>query len=112
MVTRVETGRESRQAVLLAGGTSAIPRWSLDPAPGVTEHVAILDDDLAALSGEHGGVTGRLRDGPGGRPLLQDAARVESDLLQHWGFAADELEHIAEHSIPADLAELLHREHT
>jgi amino acid adenylation domain-containing protein len=131
MDKRVETGRAFWRAVLLAGGATAIPRWTLDPAPGVAEHVATLDDDLAAavrrladglelplhsvalaahakvlaaLSGEQDVVTGYAA-GPGGRPLpcplttearswrslLQDTARVESDLLQHRDFAVDEL---------------------
>jgi amino acid adenylation domain-containing protein len=131
MDNRVGTGREFWRAVLLAGGATAIPRWTLDPAPGVGEHVATLDDDLAAavrwladglelplhsmalaahakvlaaLSGEQDVVTGYTA-GPGGRPLpcplttearswrslLQDTARVESDLLQHRDFAVDEL---------------------
>jgi amino acid adenylation domain-containing protein len=132
MDKRVKTGREFWRAVLLAGGATAIPRWTLDPAPGVAEHVATLDDDLAAavrrladglelplhsvalaahakvlatLSGERDVMTGYAA-GPGGRPLpcpltteprswrslLQDTARVESDLLQHKDFAVDELE--------------------
>ena len=33
MDKRVETGREFWRAVLLAGGATAIPRWTLDPAP-------------------------------------------------------------------------------
>ena len=131
MNKRVKTGREFWRAVLLAGGATAIPRWTLDPAPGVAEHVATLDDDLAAavrrladglelplhsvalaahakvlaaLSGEQDVVTGYAT-GPGGRPLpcplttearswrslLQDTARVESDLLRHRDFAVDEL---------------------
>lgn len=48
MDDRVETGREFWRAVLRAGGATAIPRWTLDPAPDVAEHVATLDDDLAA----------------------------------------------------------------
>ncbi|MET7998047.1 hypothetical protein ABZU76_44895 [Amycolatopsis sp. NPDC005232] len=36
------------RAVVLAGGATAIPRWTLDPAPGVAEQTATLDDDLAA----------------------------------------------------------------
>jgi amino acid adenylation domain-containing protein len=132
MDKRVETGREFWRAVLLAGGATAIPRWTLDPAAGVAEHVATLDDDLAAavrrladrlelplhsvalaahakvlaaLSGEQDVVTGYAT-APRGRPLpcplttealswrslLQDTARVESDLLQHKDFAVDELE--------------------
>ncbi|WP_351232350.1 amino acid adenylation domain-containing protein [Streptomyces sp. NPDC002133] len=131
MDNRVETGREFWRAVLRAGGATAIPRWTLDPAPGVAEHVATLDDDLAAgvrqlayelelplhsvalaahakvlaaLSGEQDVVIGYAAR-PGGRPLpcplttearswrslLQDTARVESDLLQHRDFAVDEL---------------------
>jgi amino acid adenylation domain-containing protein len=131
MDKRVKTDREFWRGVLLAGGATAIPRWTLDPAPGVAEHVATLDDDLAAavrrladelelplhsvalaahakvlaaLSGEQDVVTG-YRTWPGGRPLpcpltiearswrslLQDTARVESDLLQHRDFAVDEL---------------------
>jgi amino acid adenylation domain-containing protein len=131
MDNRVEPGREFWRTVLLAGGATAIPRWTLDPAPGVAEHVATLDDDLAAgvhrlaaelelpphsvalaahakvlaaLSGEQDVVTGYVA-GPGGRPLpcplttearswrslLQDAARVESNLLQHRDVGVDEL---------------------
>ncbi|WP_027941925.1 hypothetical protein [Amycolatopsis taiwanensis] len=48
MDKRGETGQEFRRAVLLAGGATAIPRWTLDPAPGVAEHSATLDD-LAEL---------------------------------------------------------------
>jgi hypothetical protein len=48
MDNRIETGREFWRAVLRAGGATAIPRWTLDPAPGVAEHVPALDDDLAA----------------------------------------------------------------
>ena len=123
MDKRVETGREFWRAVLLAGGATAIPRWTLDPAPGVAEHVADPDDDLAAavrrladglelplhsvalaahakvlaaLSGEQDVVTGYAagarwpaaalpaHDQPcSWRSLLQDTARVESDLLLH-----------------------------
>ena len=31
-----------------AGGATAIPRWTLDPVPGVAEHAGPLADDLAA----------------------------------------------------------------
>jgi amino acid adenylation domain-containing protein len=132
MDERVDPGREFWRAVLLTGGATAIPRWTLDPAPGVAEHVVTLDDDLvaavrrlaeglqlplysvvlaahakvlAALSGEQSVVTGYVA-GPdrralpcplttearSWRSLLQDTARVESDLLQHRYFAVDELE--------------------
>ena len=111
MDDRVETGRKFWRAVLLAGGATAIPRWTLDPAPGVAEHVATLDDDLAAavrrladglelplhsvalaahakvlaaLSGEQDVVTGYAA-GPGGRPLpcpLTTEARSWRSLLR------------------------------
>ena len=34
--------------MLLAGGFTAIPRWTLDPVPGVAEHEATIPGDLAA----------------------------------------------------------------
>ena len=38
--------------MLLAGGLTSIPRWTLDPVPGVGEHEAAIPDDLvAALHG-------------------------------------------------------------
>ena len=79
----------------LAGGFTAIPRWTLDPVPGVAEHEATIPDDvvaalrrlaedlavpldsvllaahakvLAALSGEHEVATGYVA-AAGGRPL-------------------------------------------
>jgi hypothetical protein len=48
MNNRVETGRKPWRAALLAGGATAVPRWTLDPAPGVVEHVTTFEDDLAA----------------------------------------------------------------
>jgi len=112
MDIRTETSREFWRAVLLAGGATAIPRWTLDPAPGVAEHVATLDDGLAAavrrladglelplhsvalaahakvlaaLSGEQNVVTGYAA-GADGRPLpcpLTTEARSWRSLLQH-----------------------------
>jgi non-ribosomal peptide synthetase component F len=38
--------REFWREILLAGGATALPRWTLDPTPGVGEHVATLPDDL------------------------------------------------------------------
>jgi amino acid adenylation domain-containing protein len=35
-------------SVLVAGGFTAIPRWTLDPVVGVAEHEAIIPDELAA----------------------------------------------------------------
>ena len=119
MNKQVETGREFWRAVLLAGGATAIPRWTLDPAPGVAEHVATLDDDLAAavrrlaeglelplhsvalaahakvlaaLSGEQDVVTGYV--GPGGRPLpcpLTTEARCWRSLLQDTAWVESDL---------------------
>jgi amino acid adenylation domain-containing protein len=41
-------GREFWRGALVAGGFTAIPRWTLDPVTGVAEHEATIDDDLAA----------------------------------------------------------------
>jgi len=95
MDDRAEATREFCRAVPLAGGATTIPRWTLDPAPGVVVHVATLHDHLvaavrrladglqlplhsvalaahakvlAAPSGEHDVVTGYVA-GPGGRPM-------------------------------------------
>jgi amino acid adenylation domain-containing protein len=43
-----ETDGEFWHEVLVAGGLTAIPRWTLDPVPGVAEHEAAIPDDLAA----------------------------------------------------------------
>jgi hypothetical protein len=107
MDNRVETDREFWRAVRLAGDATAIPRWTLAPAPGVAERVATLDDDLAA----------------GGRRLA-DELKLPLHLLTELGGTtlsavklaivvnrAVSLEDIAEHAILADMAESLHREH-
>ena len=91
-----ETDREFWRGVLVAGGFTAVPRWSLDPATGTAEHEAKIPDDLiatlrrladeldvplsslllaahakvlAALSGEREVATGYVGL-QGGRPLL------------------------------------------
>jgi amino acid adenylation domain-containing protein len=91
----IDSGREFWRGVLLAGGFTAIPRWTLDPVPGVAAHEAMIPADLvarlraraaelgvplssvllaaharvlAALSGESEVVTGYLA-APGGLPL-------------------------------------------
>ena len=88
--------REFWRGVLLNGGFTAIPRWSVDPATGTAEHEAKIPDDLiatlrrlaaeleitatsvllaahakvlAALSGERDVATGYVAQ-QGGRPLL------------------------------------------
>jgi amino acid adenylation domain-containing protein len=88
--------REFWRGVLLTGGFTAIPRWSIDPATGIAEHEAKIPDDLiatlrrlaaeleitassvllaahakvlAALSGERDVATGYVAQ-QGGRPLL------------------------------------------
>src|SRR5918994_3227480 len=43
-----EAGRDYWRGVLVAGGFTAIPRWSLQEATGVAEHEATVPDDLAA----------------------------------------------------------------
>src|SRR5438445_13641321 len=49
-VTTVARGRDFWRGVLLAGGFTAIPRWTLDPVPGVAEHEAkICNEVVAAL---------------------------------------------------------------
>jgi amino acid adenylation domain-containing protein len=93
--TRTEAGREFWRGVLLAGGSTAIPRWTADPVPGVAAYETNIPRDLvaalrlraaelavpfgsvllaahakvlAALSGEQEVVTGYLAT-PRGRPL-------------------------------------------
>jgi amino acid adenylation domain-containing protein len=88
-------GEEFWRGVLAAGGCTAIPRWALDPAPGVAEHEATIPGELVAalrrladeltvplgsvllaahakvlavLTGEHEVVTGYVAV-EGGRPL-------------------------------------------
>jgi amino acid adenylation domain-containing protein len=43
-----EADGEFWQRVLVTGGLTAIPRWTLDPVTGVAEHEATIPDDLAA----------------------------------------------------------------
>src|SRR5438270_9412492 len=40
--------REFWRSVLLAGGFTALPRWTLDPVAGVGEHEARIPDELVA----------------------------------------------------------------
>src|SRR6058998_1460128 len=47
-MTTAERGREFWRGVLLAGGFTALPRWTLHPVPGVGEHEAPIPDELMA----------------------------------------------------------------
>src|SRR6266540_2127230 len=48
VTTTAERGREFWRGVLLAGGFTALPRWTLEPVPGVGEHAARIPGELAA----------------------------------------------------------------
>jgi amino acid adenylation domain-containing protein len=48
VVTPAERGREFWRGVLLAGGFTAVPQWTLDPVAGVGEHEARIPDELVA----------------------------------------------------------------
>src|SRR5213594_4298327 len=48
IVTTAERGREFWRGVLLAGGFTALPRWTLEPVPGVGEHEARIPDEVVA----------------------------------------------------------------
>ena len=49
MKVQAEASREFWRAALVAGGFTAIPRWSLDPAMGVAVHEAKVPEDLVAM---------------------------------------------------------------
>ena len=44
----VAADREFWRGVLLTGGFTAVPRWTLDPVPGVAVHETAVPADLAA----------------------------------------------------------------
>jgi amino acid adenylation domain-containing protein len=46
-----KNGREFWHGVLVAGGSTEIPRWTLDPLPGVAEHESTVPDELVAAAG-------------------------------------------------------------
>jgi amino acid adenylation domain-containing protein len=48
--TTAERGREFWRGVLLAGGFTPLPRWTVDPVVGVGEHEARIPDKLMAAS--------------------------------------------------------------
>src|SRR3989449_4105461 len=47
-VTTAERGREFWRGVLLAGGFTVLPRWTLEPVPGVGEHEARIPNEVVA----------------------------------------------------------------
>ncbi len=47
-VTPADRGREFWRGVLLAGGSTALPRWTLNPVPGIREHESTIPDELVA----------------------------------------------------------------
>ena len=96
MKVHADADEEFWRGALVAGGFTAIPRWTLAPAPGTAEHEAKIPDDLvaalrrladelavtvssvllaaharvlSALSGEREVATGYVGR-PGGQPLL------------------------------------------
>src|SRR5467141_1201629 len=50
-VTAAERGREFWRGILLAGGFTAAPRWTLDPVPGIAEHEAKICNEVVAALG-------------------------------------------------------------
>jgi amino acid adenylation domain-containing protein len=46
MTVQTEADREFWRSALVAGGFSAVPRWTRDPAAGTAEHEAKMPDDL------------------------------------------------------------------
>src|SRR2546429_9204062 len=69
-VTTAARGREFWRGVLLAGGFTAVPRWTLIPVPGVGEHEARIPYELvAALRRVADGIAGVVGSGA----LNQDA---------------------------------------
>ena len=48
MAASTDTDREFWRGVLIGGGFTAIPRWTIDPVPGVAEHEAPIPGDLVA----------------------------------------------------------------
>ena len=125
----VESGREYWRGVLGAGGFTAIPRWTRDPAIGVGEHREPIPGDLAdalrrladssalplsslllaahakvlaALSGEREVATGYVP-AAGDRPLpcrLSTERRTWRELLEHAQRAESQL--LAHRDFPVD----------
>ena len=113
-----KAGQEYWRRVLAAGGSTVIPRWTLDPVTGVGECTVALPGQrvpsgpallaahavvLAALSGERDVVTGYVATGDRVLPcrltteagpwrsLMAEAARAEGELLRHAEVAVEDL---------------------
>src|SRR2546425_9056239 len=86
-VTAAERGREFWRGVLLAGGFTAVPRWTLDPVPGIAEHEAKICNEVVAalrrLAGERAaavrsGLLNAHAQGPGGASGERDGIHRQS----------------------------------
>ena len=53
-----EAARQYWRGVLLGGGFTAIPRWTLEPVPGVASHETIIPGDLTATLRQRGAELG------------------------------------------------------
>ena len=98
MKVQAEADREFWRSALVAGGFSAIPRWTRDPAAGTAEHEAKMPDDLMAtlrrladelsvtvssvLLAAHAKVVATLSGERGGRDGLRRPARRPTVALQ------------------------------
>jgi hypothetical protein len=49
MEVQATAGRDFWRRELVAGGFTAIPRWSLDPAMGIVVYEAKVPEDLVAM---------------------------------------------------------------
>jgi amino acid adenylation domain-containing protein len=52
MSTQRDAGREFWRGVLVAGGLTTVPEWTLEPVPGVAEHVEAVAAHLVSALGE------------------------------------------------------------
>ena len=52
MGTQGDAGREFWRGVLVAGGSTTIPEWTLEPAEGVVEHLETVPQHLVGALGE------------------------------------------------------------
>src|SRR5947209_1600658 len=49
MDVRVLSGREFWSGVLVEGGSTTIPEWTLDPVVGTSDHTQVIPADIVAL---------------------------------------------------------------